>query len=144
MYLLTAAIDWGEVGAIVGILAIFAGIGGAIYTVRKTRLKAKVKASAVRDETGYVEVVVSNEEGTNPITITSVKPVRGKNNVFGSFPFVAKTLGAGETEKWGFDLGHDAPKEVKIRVDTGKKHRIAKPKNVPGVIERDSRPASTG
>lgn len=143
MYLLTAAIDWGEVGAIVGILAILAGIGAAIYTVRKTRLKAKVNVKAVRDETGYVEVVVSNEKGTNPITITSVTPVLGKD-AFRRFPPEAKKLGAGQTEKWHFDLGRDAPKDVKIRADTGEKHWTAKPKNVAGVIERASTPASAG
>lgn len=143
MHLLTGAVDWGEVGAIAGILAIFEAIGAAIYTVRKTRARARVKVAAVRDETGYVEVVVSNQNGTNPITIASVTPVRG-NTVFGNGWSTAKTLGAGETERWGFDLGSGAPKDVRVRVDAGEKHWIAKPKGVKGVIVKGAGIAKPG
>ena len=130
MRLLIFATDWGEVGVIVAIIvgaaAILVAIGVGIYTVRATRAKARIKVKAYSDETGHIAVVVSNERGTNSVTVTSVSPIV-QGNLLGPGTFVATTLGAGETRQWDFDIDKQHLPEAQVRVDSGRKHWIVRP-----------------
>jgi hypothetical protein len=132
MHLLILGTDWGKVGVIVAVIVgaatILVTIVVAIYQAWVTRGKARVEVNAYRDETGHLAVVVSNEKGTNTITITSVSPIV-QRRLIDNGPFPATNLGAGETKRWDFDIGRDAPKNVRVRVDSGRKHWVVRPKN---------------
>lgn len=91
MCLLIVGTDWGKVGVfaavVVGGVTVVVAIGLAIYQVQATKGKARVKVTAFIDETGHIAVNVTNEKGTNTITITSISPIVG-NSLIDVGPFV--------------------------------------------------------
>ena len=127
--MLIAVIDFGAIGAIAGVVAV--GVG--IWQGRGARARSRLSVKAYLDETWHMKVVVSNEKGTNPITITSIAPkVAGK--VVGTHEKVTgRDIDAGKTDKWSFDIIPPADarpdtSDVKVRVDSGKRHWIEKAK----------------
>lgn len=122
-----AAVGWEAIGAIAAVIA----IGVAIWAGLVARAKSRISVTAYVDETWHMKVVVSNEKGTNPISITSIAPkVFGKVvRTQGEVP--SRDVDAGKTETWSFDILPPADampdnSEVMVRVDSGKRHWIAK------------------
>jgi hypothetical protein len=125
--MLIAAIPWEAIGAIAAVLA----LGGTIWQIRSARARSRISVMAYLDETWHMKVVVTNEKGNNPITITSVAPtVSGK--VVDTKPKGApRDIDSGKTETWSFDVVAPAGAEprksdVKVRVDSGRRHWIKK------------------
>jgi hypothetical protein len=132
---LVAGIDWVEFGAIAAAVIIPVTIITAILTIRSAKAKAKVKVSALLDASGLVQVLVSNERGTNTISITSVALVVLGDVVSSEGDFSKTDLKGGTTRDWRLQLGGtDAPDGLQVRVDSGWKHWLVTPNKTQDLI----------
>jgi uncharacterized membrane protein len=125
--MLMAAVGWDAISAIAAVTA----IGVTIWAGLATRGKSRISVTAYVDETWHMEVVVSNEKGTNPITVTSIAPKVYGKVVRTQAEVTSRDVDAGKTETWSFDILPPADampdtSQVMVRVDSGKRHWIAK------------------
>jgi hypothetical protein len=124
---LIAAETWAVISGIAGIAAVVVAIALAAWQVRATKAKSRVGVKAYVDATWHMKVVVDNEKGSNPVTITSVAPMADGRVVPAKKKPERRKVGAGETEVWSFDVeapDRASPKAAKVRVDSGRKHWV--------------------